>query len=433
MTHALRWLLRLALLLAAAAPALAHDLPGPMRASAFVRVEGTQAVLVLRLPLELLLNVDLPKDGRGYLDLAHLDEAWPRVLQAVPKGVALLADGEELVPLGGGGRVALPADRAFADFAGALAAVRGQRLPAGTPVFHNQGWYDVVLDYALPRPDATLGLDFRVSPGLADRLRMDLRLVRADGSVRAYELATGSGPVTLDPRWHQAAATFAASGVGHILGGADHLLFLLCLIVPFVAAGGPGWPLVGVVTAFTLAHSVTLLAAALGALPAGPWFAPLVEWLIAASILWMAVENVLAPDLQRRWRMAALFGLVHGFGFSFALAHELQFAGAHLLLSLLAFNVGIEIGQLFAVLLAWPLLAFAFARARGARRGLMAVVSIGVGHTTWHWLGERWDALAAVPAPDWPWAALLRGGAALALLVLAGALAARAWRRPAAG
>lgn len=426
-----RWWLWLALWLAA--PAFGHDVSSQLRASAFLRADGTQAVLVLRLPLELMLNVDLPKDGRGYLDLAHVDDAWPRVLAAVPKGVVLLADGAPLAPTGGSGRVALPDDRAFADHATALAAVRGVRLPPETAVYHSQGWYDVALQYVLPRPDATLGLDFRVSPGLQDRLRLDLRLVRADGSVRAYELPTGGGPVTLDPRWHQAAGTFVASGVGHILGGADHLLFLLCLVVPFVAAGRPGWALVGVVTAFTLAHSVTLIAAALGVVPGGPWFAPLVEWLIAASILWMAVENVLAPDLRRRWRMAALFGLVHGFGFSFALAHELQFAGSHLLLSLVAFNVGIEIGQVVAVLVAWPLLAWAFVHVPGARRLGVAIVSLGVGHTAWHWLGERWDALAAVPAPEWPLDTLLRGGAALACLLLAGWLAARGWRRPAAG
>ena len=75
----------------------------------------------------------------------------------------------------------------------------------------------------------------------------------------------------------------------------DHLLFLLCLVMPFRRLG---WTLVGVVTSFTVAHSVTLIAAAYGMVPSGAWFPPLVEMLIAVSILYMAIENVLRPNLR---------------------------------------------------------------------------------------------------------------------------------------
>jgi hypothetical protein len=247
-------------------------------------------------------------------------------------------------------------------------------------------------------------VDFHVAPGLRERLRLDLRYVMASGDVRAFDLATGAGRVPLDPRWFQAASTFLQSGVLHILGGADHLLFLLCLIAPFRRIG---WPLAGVVTAFTVVHSVTLTAAAYGIVPRGAWFPPLVETLIAASILYMAIENVLRPNLRWRWVLTAAFGLVHGFGFSFGLANELQFVGSHLVLSLLAFNVGIELGQLLVLALAWPLLAWAMTHVERGERLVVALLSGFVAHSAWHWLTERFEALSRTQGPQldagmWP-------------------------------
>ena len=121
-------------------------------------------------------------------------------------------------------------------------------------------------------------------------------------------------------------------GFDHILDGVDHLLFLLCLVVPFRSF----WALVPIVTSFTVAHSITLIASALGLAPSALWFPPLIETLIALSIVLMAFENIIGAQLNRRWMIAFGFGLVHGFGFSFALSESLQFAGAHLLTSLLA-------------------------------------------------------------------------------------------------
>jgi hypothetical protein len=236
--------------------------------------------------------------------------------------------------------------------------------------------------------------------------------------MRAYELHGGAGRVMLDPRWHQAAATFVASGFRHILGGVDHLLFLLCLVLPFRRVG---WPLVAVVTSFTVAHSITLIAAANGLVPPGTWFAPLVEVLIAASILYMALENILRPNLRWRWLVTGLFGLVHGFGFSFLLQQQMQLAGQHLLLSLVAFNVGIELGQLVFIGVAIPLLFLLTQKLRLDARLTSVVLSAFVAHAAWHWMTERWEELAKQP---WPQV----DAAQLALwILLAAALALLAW------
>ena len=122
------------------------------------------------------------------------------------------------------------------------------------------------------------------------------------------------------------------------MGGFDHLLFIFCLAIPVRR-----WrALAAIVTAFTAAHSITIVASAYGFAPTGDWFPPLVESLIALSIVYMALENILGkPErLRHRWMLAFGFGLVHGFAFSFALSESLQFAGSHLITSLAAFNIG---------------------------------------------------------------------------------------------
>lgn len=179
-----------------------------------------------------------------------------------------------------------------------------------------------------------------------------------------------------------------------MLDGADHLLFVLCLVIPLRRLR----PLVIVVTAFTLAHSLSLAAAAYGVLPVGPWTAALVETLIAASIVWMALENIVAgASLSRRWIVAFVFGLVHGVGFSLALRDSAQFAGDHLLGALLAFNLGVEVGQVAALAVFVPACALVFGRLLPGRVGI-AVACALIAHTGWHWMLERAEPLRTMPA-----------------------------------
>ncbi len=139
---------------------------------------------------------------------------------------------------------------------------------------------------------------------------------------------------------------------------------MFCLVIPFRRIR----PLVAIVTAFTVAHSITLIASAAGFAPDALWFPPLIEVLIALSIVYMALENIVGAKLERRWMIAFGFGLVHGFGFSFALRESLQFAGAHLATSLVSFNVGVELGQLRVLAVAVPALNW-FCSSTSSRSG----------------------------------------------------------------
>ena len=387
-------------LLLSVLPALGHDIPGQLRVHAFAKVEGDRLHVLLRIPLSLLLNVDLPKHGPGCLALADIDEGLSRAVAATDKDVRWFEDGRSLTLAASTARISLPADTSFASYASALALLHGPRLRPTEYVFWNQGYFDAHLEYRIGSPSSALSLDFGVAPGLRDRLKLDLRFLTADGRERAYELSTSQGPVNLDPRWYQAAATFVASGFEHVILGPDHLLFLVCLILPFRRLDGY---LVGVVTAFAIGHSITLIAAAYGLTPAGAWFAPLVEVLIAFSILFMAVENALRPQLQRRWATSGLFGLVHGFGFAAMLQSQLQFAGSSLLLSLLAFNVGIEGGQLLVLMTVLPAVALLRRWAPDSERAIAVIVGLLAGHVALHWLTDRTQAFwkAAELANDW--------------------------------
>lgn len=174
--------------------------------------------------------------------------------------------------------------------------------------------------------------------------------------------------------------TFIAMGVEHIVGGVDHLLFLVALLV--MVRGF--WPTVAIVTAFTAAHSVTLSLATLGLVDVP---SRIVEPLIAASIVWVGLENVLAPGgLGRRWLVAAVFGLVHGLGFASALG-ELGLSADAMVRALIGFNVGVELGQLAFVAVVLPSLAWA--SRPGRLPGLPRILSLVVACFGAVWFVER--------------------------------------------
>ena len=410
-----------ALLLLVPAPAAAHDIPASVIVQAFLRPQGTQAHLLVRVPMAAMRDVEFPLKDGGVLDLARADQTLhDAALLWLARDIELY-DGDTRLPLPGiaGVRASLPSDRSFDTYESALAHITGPPLPADTTLVWNQAVLDVAFEYPIASDRAT----FSIRPALA---RLGVRVVTVvryqppAGAERAFELTGDPGLVRLDPRWHQAAARFVRLGIAHILDGTDHLLFLACLVIPFRRIRA----LVVIVTAFTLAHSLTLMTAASGLVPNALWFAPLVETLIAASILFMALENIVgAGTVQRRWMMAFGFGLVHGYGFSFGLRDTLQFAGSHLLTALLAFNVGVEIGQLLVLAALVPALALLFRYVVAPRPGTI-VLSALVAHTAWHWTAERWDTLRQF---DWPSRSPLTPLDAIRWLMVAVGAAAIAW------
>jgi hypothetical protein len=172
---------------------------------------------------------------------------------------------------------------------------------------------------------------------------------------------------------------FFVLGVEHIATGYDHVLFLLALLL----VGGGLRALVAIVTAFTIAHSVTLTLAVLDVVQLPARF---VESVIALSIAWVALENILIDRARGRWRITFAFGLVHGFGFA-TILRELHLPREGLVASLLAFNLGVEAGQLVVVLLASPVVAL-IQRSRH-RRLVIGLASGAIGVLALLWFVER--------------------------------------------
>jgi hypothetical protein len=412
----------------------AHDIPNDVAIQAFLKPEGNLLRMIVRVPMRAMRDVEFPQKGpQGYLDLELVQ---PRLMHAAQVWIAdsiVIEENDTRLPAPRivSTRVSLESDKSFLEYGQALAHVTGPKLPPETNVVWNQTNLDVLLEYPI-QSDRSL---FSILPGfgrLGVRVVTALRFLPPGGAVRAFEFQSDPGLVRLDPRWYQAAARFVREGFFHILDGSDHLLFLACLVIPFRKFRS----LVPIVTAFTAAHSVTLIASAYDLAPDALWFPPLVETLIAASIVYMALENIAgAGAIQRRWIIAFGFGLVHGFGFSFALRETLQFAGTHLLTSLLSFNLGIEAGQLLVLAALVPLLELLFRYTAAERMGVVILSAI-VAHTGWHWMTERGERLMQFRF-EWPafdallLASLLRGlmlFVALAALLWLASLVARRWQ-----
>jgi hypothetical protein len=410
----------------------AHEIPSDVRIQTFLHQDGQRLRLLVRAPVASTVNdIEWPAKG-PLLDLT----SWsPVTLEQAAQWIAgrvdLFEDDRQLGPPRiAAARVSLPSDTSFDSYEHAVAHVAGAPLASDVELATSQALVDVMLEYPLARAESRVSISTRFeAAGLRSVTVLRFRTgsgtstegaPRADVE-RAFQFHGNSGFVRLDPRWFQAASRFVVDGFFHILGGLDHVLFLLCLVIPFRRIGA----LIAIVTSFTVAHSVTLIASAYDMAPSALWFPPLLETLIAMSIVYMALENIVSPALNRRWIVTCAFGLVHGFGFSFALRDSLQLAGGHVLTSLLSFNVGVELGQLLVLVIAIPALNACFKFGVPERIGTIVMSAI-VAHTAWHWMTERGSLLAQYQF-EWPALDLAFFDLLLRWAMLAVGLAGVAW------
>lgn len=265
---------------------------------------------------------------------------------------------------------------------------------------HSDGRYAVLVrTWSCSATPATGSLSYGLF-ATTDPTHRGVLVWRPGGAAKTAVVAPGTVGLSValgseEARTHRLASLFR-DGVHHIWIGVDHVLFLVVLLLPAVlrreagtwlpaAAWRPAlWSVLGVVTAFTVAHSITLALAVFDVVnPPSRW----VESLIALSVLLAALNNLRPVLVETRWRLTFLFGLVHGFGFASALK-DLGLARSELAAPLVLFNLGVEAGQLAIVAVLVPL-AWAARRWRGYPRWVLGAGSVLVALIAIVWLVER--------------------------------------------
>jgi hypothetical protein len=309
------------------------------------------------------------KASDAYLQLSRdgdrIDLRWDIALRDLDAVLDLDANADQKLSWGEV-RTRLEDIKAYA--LGRLRLQGGQCVPAETqaPAIENRidGTY-LVLQMRAPCGAAdALSIEYRLFQDVDPTHRGLLRAeTRGAAAPLLRSLDPSAGPVSIgwaDTQGAAPPASFFRDGIHHILIGYDHILFLICLLLPAVLKRqGGGWtpvrawkdaavPMLGIVTMFTIAHSITLALAGLKIVTISP---RIIEPAIALTIIVAALDNIWPVLRGRRKLFSFLFGLIHGFGFAGALG-ELELPTRQFVLALLQFNLGVEAGQLAVVAVA---------------------------------------------------------------------------------
>lgn len=353
------------------AGALAHK-----ASDAYLQLSRTDNGMALRLDValrDLDLPLDLDADGDARLTWGEVKQAWPAIERYALERLRL--DGCELAVDGRG--LERRTDGAYA-----VLHFTSTCRPLEAPLPH----YTLLREFD-PTHRGLLKIDWPGAPAqlvVLDPTR-PLAHAKAPGALPGAQPSAGAVAGAA-----AAQASFFGEGVHHIVTGYDHVLFLLCLLLPSVMRRTPtGWqpvgrlaqavlPVAAIVTAFTLAHSITLALAAMKWVALAPSF---IEPAIAVTIVLAALDNLRPVFHGRRVLVTFVFGLIHGFGFAGVLG-ELNLPTSQFAWALLQFNLGLEFGQLLIVVLVAGALYLLRERPRypawAIRGGSLAAMLLGV-------------------------------------------------------
>jgi hypothetical protein len=404
------------ILLSAAAAPLMHDLPQDTVMHAFLRVQGSEAHLLVRVPLDLLHGISWPTNHGEYA-IGDSQAAVNQALDALGHTILIWQDGERLTPTNSSGQMAALGDLSFANPEAAAAHI-AQPTEAGLKIAVDLGYLDAHFIYPIRPAPAVFSIQSRVAEDLQDLSKLVVQFVPDRNNWGgAMTISAQSGRVALNPNRAQAALGFVLIGMQDLLTNADCLLFILCVMIPFRRARDFG----ALYVAFVLANFISLAGTAFGFAPDSVWFAAFVASVSAVMIFFLALGNIFGAHSQRRRLWTGLFGLILGFEFAKLLAERLQFAGAHSQVALWSFAVGVDLGALLAFALIFVGLALILRGARAGRIGII-VLSALVAHASWHWMIDRLGLLWPMPWPtmttsgfyhlvQWIFAVLLAAGA----------------------
>ena len=417
------------LLLPPRALANGADLPPEVLLQGYLKPENDRLHLLLRVPLVLLASFELPKRGPGYLDLAHVDDRLQQAAASTAHQIELRESGVALVASAVKGQISLPSDRSFLDYASAVDDINGPALAPETDLFWNQGFFDVSIEYPIRSAGSHFSIGVNIAPELGRRLKLRLQFLPVEGPARTYALPGNAESIALDPNWLQAAWLFVRLG---FFGGFafDRFLLLVCLIAPFRRFRG----LLPVVLALAALQALASTVIGEGMSADNPLPVSMAGTILGATTVLLAIGNVAAPTLRRRWFLAAVAGAACGVGPGHQLADDLQLAGVHNFVSVASFDFGLVLAQVTSMVFALAAVRLLFTRTLGPALGLL-VVSLLLGHIGWHSMADNGHELVHQISHAGPLAALQLAAAwllpALGVGVLAGLLARRSGVEPA--
>jgi HupE/UreJ protein len=375
--------------------ASAHDVPDDVRIKIFLKPEGNRMLILVRIPANALIDILFPmRPGSDWLDLKQIDgyaaegaKVWVADLLSVYEGDNLLPTPRVLAT-----RISRAGNSSFSSFQGALGHVNGDRLPSDTLLLQDQAVVDALLDTPIHSVRSAFWFEPRFAR-VGVRVTTTLAFLPVGGGIRQFEYEGDPEAFKLNPNWYQTVARFIPAGFAHFLEETDYFLFLLCVALAFERFRA----LVPFAAAFAAAQSFALIGAAFGLIPSAVWIPSLWGVLIAAAIVYMGVEAIVAgaADDKRRG-LAVATGLVFGSGFWFALKPIIQFGGVHHLASVLAFDAGIVMSYVFALALVVTAVK-CMLRFSGAPRVAVIIAAAIAVRISWHRMLDRAHALSLVP------------------------------------
>ena len=353
-----------------------------------------------RTPAPYTVNGLVDGEWMHYLDYSAWEAGPAGLGELAVSGHEFVAKGTKLIPELKNTRVYRGISQPpFSTLKEAIAAFESDEEPPVSPApFVGDVVVDVLIHYPSSRAIKSYAISSSLDPGLEGQQdTANLILDYADPEPAIFrETGLLQQPVVVSNSVWKAAATFVEEGVRHILAGYDHVLFVVCLVLGATLFSSLVWR----VTGFTIGHSLTLSLGFFGYVSDAPWFIPLIEMSIALSIIIAAVLALSTQQSQGKqlsgFVIATLIGMLHGLGFSFVLQEILGVTSPNIWMSLLSFNIGVELGQLAIVCLMWPLLylvARNFPAQLTTLKWLIAMPCIAVAA---YWTGERSTGLLEV-------------------------------------
>lgn len=426
---------RLALVLALPCAAFAHVIPDDVTVRMFVKPEGNQLHLLVRVPFDTLADVIFPLRDDGSIDLLPAEKMLGDAAKIwISDWVDVFEGGNELPkPQLTAARIAFADSSDFLNYERALTHLRGAGLPAAAKIFTDRAVLDVLFDYPIFSQASDFSIHSRLSR-LGVRTITALQYLPPQRAIRTYAYFGDPGMFHLDPTVVEAALRFLPLGFLAYLRGQDYLLLLLCMALLFRRFSRT----LPFLISFGAASSVTLVTATQFQVTDNVWLPVLFQTLIAISIVYLAVECIISAASNRtgpadpRPLTGVLFGLVYGLAFAFSLRPTVQFGGEHETVSIASYFVGIELAQWLGLALCVLLLQIIFGLGFPARAGSIFLAAIPT-QISWHQTLDRAKWLSSSQLP-WPaWELILSQSVLLwlsALVLTLSGLAWIAWRHP---